>query len=78
MKMWESLSHELNYNVMFSQRGVLNIGHSPAQMDAYARRGNAMRLNGIDAELFTQGTGGSRPARHRHEPLAPAFPSKAA
>ena len=54
MKMWEGLSQELNYNVMFSQRGVLNIGHSPAQMDAYARRGNQMRLNGIDAELFSK------------------------
>jgi methylglutamate dehydrogenase subunit A len=53
MRMWEGLSQELNYNVMFSQRGVLNIGHSPAQMDGFVRRGNQMRLNGIDAELFT-------------------------
>ena len=37
MKMWEDLSHELNYNVMFSQRGVLNLGHSPAQLDDFAR-----------------------------------------
>src|SRR5262245_25762262 len=41
MKMWEGLSHDLNYNVMFSQRGVLNLGHTPAQIDQYARRGNA-------------------------------------
>jgi methylglutamate dehydrogenase subunit A len=54
MKMWESLSQELNYNVMFSQRGVLNIGHSPAQMDGFARRGNQMLLNGLDAELFSK------------------------
>ena len=52
LKLWEGLAQELNYNVMFSQRGVLNLGHSDAQMDAYARRGNAMRLNGIDAELL--------------------------
>jgi len=52
LKLWEGLSQELNYNVMFSQRGVLNLAHSDAQMDAYARRGNAMRLNGIDAELL--------------------------
>jgi len=52
LKLWENLSQELNYNVMFSQRGVLNLAHSKAQMDAYARRGNAMRLNGIDAELL--------------------------
>src|SRR3546814_1757730 len=41
MKLWEGLSRDLNYNVMFSQRGVLNLAHSPSQMDAYARRGNA-------------------------------------
>lgn len=52
MKLWEGLSRELNYNVMFSQRGVLNLAHSPAEMDAHAIRGNAMRLNGIDAELL--------------------------
>ena len=46
VKMWENLSHELNYNVMFSQRGVLNLGHTPAQLDEFARRGNAMRHRG--------------------------------
>jgi heterotetrameric sarcosine oxidase beta subunit len=51
LKLWEGLSRDLNYNVMFSQRGVLNLAHSDAQFDAYARRGNAMRLNGIDAVL---------------------------
>jgi sarcosine oxidase subunit beta len=52
MKLWEGLSRDLNYNVMFSQRGVLNLAHSPGQMDSYARRGNAMRLAGFDAELL--------------------------
>src|SRR5699024_6296359 len=52
LKLWENLSHDLNYNVMFSQRGVLNLAHSDAQMDAVRRRGNAMRLNGIDAVLL--------------------------
>ncbi len=52
LKLWEGLSQDLGFNVMFSQRGVLNLAHSKAQMDAYARRGNAMRLNGIDAELL--------------------------
>lgn len=52
LQLWEQLSRELNYNVMFSQRGVLNLGHSDAQMDGFARRGNSMRLNGIDAELL--------------------------
>ena len=53
MKMWENLSHDLNYNVMFSQRGVLNLGHSPAQLDDFAKRGNAMRHLGADAVLMT-------------------------
>ena len=52
MKLWEGLSHDLNYNVMFSQRGVLNLAHTPAQLDDFARRGNAMRHEGIDAELI--------------------------
>lgn len=52
MKLWEELSRDLNYNVMFSQRGQYNLCHSAAQMDAARRRGNVMRANGIDAELF--------------------------
>jgi methylglutamate dehydrogenase subunit A len=52
MKLWEGLEQELNYNVMVSQRGVLNLHHSDVQRDAFARRGNAMRLNGVDAELL--------------------------
>jgi sarcosine oxidase subunit beta len=53
LKLWEGLSHTLGYNVMFSQRGVLNLANNPAQLDQHTRRGNAMRLNGIDAELLT-------------------------
>lgn len=52
MKLWEGLEQELNYNAMVSQRGVLNLFHSDAQRDAFARRGNAMRLHGVDAELL--------------------------
>jgi heterotetrameric sarcosine oxidase beta subunit len=52
MKLWEGLEQDLNYNAMVSQRGVLNLCHSDAQRDAYARRGNAMRMNGVDAELL--------------------------
>src|SRR3954449_13214052 len=52
MKLWEGLEQDFNYNAMVSQRGVLNLYHSDAQRDAYARRGNAMRLHGIDAELL--------------------------
>ena len=54
MKLWEGLEQELNYNVMVSQRGVLNLFHSDAQRDAYARRGNAMRIHGVDAELLDE------------------------
>jgi len=54
MKLWEELSFDLNFNTMFSQRGQINLCHSPAQMDAAARRGNIMRLNGIDAELLNR------------------------
>jgi methylglutamate dehydrogenase subunit A len=50
LKLWEGLSQDLNYNVMFSPRGVINLAHSDAQRDAFMRRGNAMRLNGIDSE----------------------------
>jgi sarcosine oxidase subunit beta len=49
MKLWENLSQELNYNVMYSPRGIINLAHSDAQLNAYARRGNSMKLNGIDA-----------------------------
>jgi len=52
MKLWEGLSRDINYNVMYSPRGVLNLAHTPSQIDAFARRGNAMRLFGIDAELL--------------------------
>ena len=52
MKLWETLSQELNYNVMYSPRGIINLAHSDAQMNAYARRGNSMRLNPIDAILL--------------------------
>ena len=52
MKLWETLSQELNYNVMYSPRGIINLAHSDAQLNAYARRGNSMRLNGIDAILL--------------------------
>lgn len=52
LKLWESLERDLNYNVMVSQRGVLNLAHSDGQMESMARRGNAMLIAGIDAELL--------------------------
>jgi heterotetrameric sarcosine oxidase beta subunit len=52
MKLWEGLEQDLNYNTMVSQRGVLNLYHSDTQRDAYVRRGNGMRMHGVDAELL--------------------------
>jgi sarcosine oxidase subunit beta len=52
MKLWEGLSQDLNYNVMFSQRGVLNLGHTLQDMRDIQRRVNANRLNGIDSEAL--------------------------
>ena len=54
LKMWEHLSDELNYNVMFSPRGATFLGHSDADMTMLAQRGDAMRCDGIDAELLTR------------------------
>jgi sarcosine oxidase subunit beta len=50
LKLWEGLSAELNFNLMLSQRGVLNLAHSEADIREGMRRVNANRLNGIDAE----------------------------
>lgn len=52
MKLWEGLSQELNYNVMFSQRGVFNLGHNLQDLRDIERRVNANRLNGIDGEFL--------------------------
>jgi methylglutamate dehydrogenase subunit A len=62
MKLWEGLEQDFNFNAMVSQRGVLNLFHSDAQRDAAARRGNAMRIHGIDAELLD---------RHQVREMAP-------
>jgi heterotetrameric sarcosine oxidase beta subunit len=54
MKLWENLEQDFNYNAMVSQRGVMNLYHSDAQRDAYVRRGNAMIMAGVDAELLNR------------------------
>ena len=53
MQLWEGLAQELNYNVMFSQRGVMNLGHTLQEMRDIERRVTANRLNGVDAEVLT-------------------------
>ena len=54
LKLWEGMSQDLNFNVMFSQRGVINLAHSDPQVDAFQRRGNAMILNGSDAVFLNR------------------------
>lgn len=52
LKLYEGLSRELNYNIMLSPRGVLTLAHSRHDLDAQSRWANAMRCNGIDADLL--------------------------
>ncbi|SLN43467.1 Sarcosine oxidase subunit beta [Oceanibacterium hippocampi] len=52
LKLWEGLSQELNFNVMFSQRGVMNLAHNEHDLRELSRRTRANWLNGIDSELL--------------------------
>src|SRR4051812_18528371 len=51
MKLWEGLTRDINFNVLFSQRGVYNLGHTLQEMRDIERRVNANVLNGVDAEV---------------------------
>jgi len=53
LKLWEGLKDDLDYDIQFSQRGVLNLAHSLPDVREGLRRVNANRLNGIDAEWLT-------------------------
>jgi len=53
LKLYEGLSQELNFNIMLSQRGVLNLAHNLGDLRELSRRVNANRLNGIDSETLT-------------------------
>jgi sarcosine oxidase, subunit beta len=50
LKLWEGLSEELDYDILFSQRGVLNLAHNLGDVREGVRRVEANRLNGVDAE----------------------------
>jgi sarcosine oxidase subunit beta len=52
LSLYEGLSKDLNYNIMFSQRGMWTLAHDRHGMDMLRRSANAMLLNGIDAELY--------------------------
>lgn len=54
LKLWEGLEQDFNYNAMVSQRGIVNLYHSDAQRDAFARRGNSMRMAGADSVLLDE------------------------
>lgn len=53
VKLWEGLSQELNYNVMFSQRGVLMLAHTVHDVQSFKRHVHANRLNGVDNEWLS-------------------------
>jgi len=60
LKLYESLSRELNFNIMLSQRGLILLAHSRHDLDSMARWANAMQMNGIDAQLLTRRQVGER------------------
>jgi sarcosine oxidase subunit beta len=53
LKLYEGLSRELNFNIMLSQRALVMLAHSRHDLDSMSRWANAMRMNGIAAELVT-------------------------
>lgn len=54
LRLYEGLARELNFNIMLSQRGLVLLAHSRHDLDAMARWANAMRMNGIEAELLSR------------------------
>ena len=55
LKLYENLSHELNFNVMLSQRGVVTLAHSLHELEGIRRWANAIQINEIDSEVLTPG-----------------------
>src|SRR5438128_3856739 len=53
LRLWEGLAAELDYDILFSQRGVLNLAHNVSDVREGVRRVNANRLSGGDAEWLT-------------------------
>ncbi|OJF96615.1 sarcosine oxidase subunit beta family protein [Pararhizobium antarcticum] len=53
LKMWDGLSQDLNYNVMYSARGVMMLSHNIHDQQVFKRHIHANRLNGIDNEWLT-------------------------
>ena len=53
LKLWEGLAEELDYDLLFSQRGVVNLAHNLGDVREGQRRVHANRLNGVDADWLT-------------------------
>jgi sarcosine oxidase subunit beta len=53
LRLFENLGQEVNFNVMFSPRGILAICNSPHELEIYRRWANAIRMNGIDSEILS-------------------------
>ena len=53
LRLYENLGHDINFNVMLSQRGVLTLAHSHHELEMVRRWANAIRINGIDSELVS-------------------------
>src|SRR5690606_33476697 len=53
LRLWEGLTSELNFNIMLSQRGVINLCHSQAELETFARRYNSNRQRGVDGEFLS-------------------------
>jgi sarcosine oxidase subunit beta len=54
LKLYESLGLELNFNVMLRQDGLIALAHSPHELEGARRWANAIRMNGVDAEVLTE------------------------
>lgn len=54
LRLYERLGRELNFNVMLSQRGVINLAHSEHELEGMRRWANAIQVNGIDSEMLTR------------------------
>jgi sarcosine oxidase subunit beta len=64
LKLYENLSQALNFNIMLSQRGLIVLAHSRHELESMSRWANAMRMNGVDADLLM---------REQVKQLAPAL-----
>src|SRR3984957_17937049 len=53
-KLYKGLGHELNFNVMLRQDGQINLAHSPHDLEIIRRWANAIRMNGVDAEVLSE------------------------